>query len=231
MIQALEHQARTADSERLTFEERLGHLVDLEITTRENRRIRSRLKNAKLTHAPSIEDFDTKGRGIDRNVLTALSSSEWVRRKQNILIDGKTGVGKSHLACALAQKACRDGFTVHCDRVSRLFNEFAIAKADGRYGTLLASLAKKDVLVLDDFGLFMLNDDQRQDLLEVLEDRYSKRSTIVTSQIPSEHWHDLIGDPTIADAVLDRLVHNAHKIHLKGESKRKEKSSDSQLTG
>jgi DNA replication protein DnaC len=224
MIKALESQMRTPDAGAFSFEERLGNLVDAEISLRENRRVMGRLKTAKLTHSPSIEEFDVRGRGVDRSLLLSLSSSDWARRKQNILVDGKTGVGKSYLAYALAQKACRDGFTVQCDRASRLFNELSIAKADGRYGKLLSSLAKKDVLVIDDFGLFNLNDEQRHDLLEILEDRYLVRSTVITSQVPSEHWYELIGDPTIADAVLDRLVHNAHKIHLDGESRRKGQS-------
>lgn len=222
---------RTPDTAALSFEERLGNLVDTELTSRENRRVQMRLKLAKLTHTPSVEEFDAKGRGLERAVLATLSTSDWIRRKQNIIINGKTGVGKTHLAYALAQKACRDGFTVHCDRASRLFNELAIAKADGRYGKVLATISKKDVLVIDDFGLFPLNSEQRQDLLELLEDRYSAHSTIITSQITSNHWHELIGEPTIADAILDRLVHNAHKIHLKGESKRKEKSNEMQLVG
>jgi len=231
MLKALESQMSSPDANALSFEERLAMLVDTELTTRDNRRVQMRLKLAKLTHAGSIEDFDPKGRGIDRGELASLASSDWIRRFQNIIIVGSTGVGKSFLACALAQKACRDGFTVHTDRASRLFQELSIAKADGRYPKLVANIARKDVLVIDDFGLFALTDEQRQDLLELCEDRYSQRSTIITSQIPVEHWHEIIGEPTIADAVLDRLVHNAHKLNLKGESKRRAKATEMQLAG
>lgn len=231
MLKALESQMTTPDAAALSFEERLGMLVDTELTSRDSRRTQMRLKIAKLTHAGSIEDFDPRGRGIDRAELAALVTSDWIRRKQNIIIDGKTGVGKSFLAHALAQKACRDGFTVHCDRASRLFQELSIAKADGRYPKLVAAIAGKDVLVIDDFGLFTLSDEQRQDLLELVEDRYGQRSTMITSQLPIEHWHEVIGEPTVADAILDRIVHNAHKLHLTGPSKRREKGTDMQLAG
>lgn len=231
MLKAVEAQLKTPDANALSFEERLGMLVDTELTTRDNRRVQMRLKLAKLTHAGPIEDFDPKGRGIDRAEIAALSSSDWVRRFQNLIIVGSTGVGKSFLAYALAQKACRDGFTVHSDRASRLFQELSIAKADGRYPKLLANIAAKDVLIIDDFGLFTLTDEQRQDFLEICEDRYSRRSTIITSQLPVEHWHEVIGEPTIADAILDRIVHNAHKLNLKGESKRRSKASEMQLAG
>jgi DNA replication protein DnaC len=231
MLKALESQMTTPDATALSFEERLGMLVDTELTSRDNRRVQTRLKLAKLAHTGSIEDFDTKGRGIDRAELASLATSDWARRNQNIIIDGKTGVGKSFLACALAQKACRDGFTVHFERTSRLFQELAIAKADGRYPKLLANLANKDVLVIDDFGLFALTDEQRQDLLEIVEDRYTRRSTIITCQTPVDFWHDVIGEPTIADAILDRVVHNAHKLHLTGPSKRRDKGNEMQLAG
>lgn len=232
MLQALEAQMAAPDANSLCFEERLGMLVDTELTSRENRRLQARLKVAKLAHIALIEDFDARGgRGIDRAELAALATSDWARRCQNIIIEGKTGVGKSYLACALAQKACRDGFTVHFDRASRLFQELAIARADGTYLKLLSNLARKDVLIIDDFGLFGLTEEQRQDLLEIAEDRFSKGSLIITSQLSPEHWHEVIGEPTIADAILDRVVHKAHKLKLKGPSRRKDPDHDLRSAG
>ncbi|MES6408269.1 ATP-binding protein, partial [Cutibacterium acnes] len=152
-----------------------------------------------------------------------------VRRKQNIIITGPTGVGKSFLACALANKACREGFTVHFDRVTRLFQKLALARADGRYPKVIDAIAAKNILVIDDFALFRLTEDQRHDLLELTEDRYERGSLIITSQLPLEHWHEIVGEPTIADAILDRVVHNSHKLQLKGESKRTEKAANVQL--
>jgi len=232
MLKALESQLAAPDVSALCFEERLGLLVDTELTERDNRRVQTRLKLAKLAHKALIEDFDAKSaRGVDRAELAALATSDWVRRHRNVLVEGKTGVGKSYLACALAQKACRDGFTVSFDRISRLFQELSIARADGRYTKVLASLARKDLLVLDDFGLFTLTDEQRQDLLEIVEDRYGKGSLIITSQVPVDQWHDVVGDPTLADAILDRVVHNSHKLKLKGPSRRKDQNDEMQLAG
>lgn len=232
MLKALESQMSAPDTSALCFEERLGLLVDTELTSRDNRRTQTRLKIAKLTHAGTIEDVEARGnRGLDRATFASLATSDWVRRSQNIIIDGATGVGKSFIACALAHKACRDGFTVHFERASRLFQSLSIARADGRYNKVLAAIASKDVLVVDDFGLFSLSEEQRQDLLEITEDRYKRRSTVFTSQIPHEHWHAIIGDPTIADAILDRVVHNSHKLHLKGDSRRKNIDTENQLVG
>lgn len=232
MIKSLESQMDNPDSNSLCFEERLGLMVDNELTSRENKRLKNRLRLARLSQQASIEELDFKGnRGIDRAVLVSLTTSDWIRRHQNIIIHGKTGVGKSYLACALAQGACRDGFSACFERASRLFQDFSVARADGRYPKLIASIARKDLLVIDDFGLFPLNAEQRQDLLEIVEDRYSKSSTIITTQLPVEHWHEMIGDPTIADAILDRVVHNSHKLHLKGESRRKEKANAMELVG
>lgn len=228
MLKAFESQRESPDVNSLCFEERLGMLVDFELTVRQNRQTQMRLRLAKLTHSATIEELEPN-RGLDRGELASLATCEWLRRKQNIIINGATGVGKSFLACALANKACREGFSVHFDRASRIFEGLAIAKADGRYGKVLATIAAKNLLVIDDFGLFQLTDDQRKDLLELIEDRYSRGSVIITSQLPVEHWHDIIGDPTIADAILDRVVHNSHRLNLKGESKRKEKSKELQL--
>ena len=157
--------------------------------------------------------------------MLSLNSSEWLQAHRNVLICGPTGVGKSFLACALAHKACRDGYTALYWRVPRLFHELVIAKGDGRYSKMLKTLAKKDLLVLDDWGLAPLSDEQRRDLLEIVEDRYDRRSTLMASQLPLEHWHKVISDPTLADAILDRLIHNAYKINLKGASMRKRQNA------
>jgi DNA replication protein DnaC len=225
MAAALAEQMQMPDIEELAFEERLGLLVDREITERENRRLSSRLRRARLKHNAALEDIDYRHpRGLDKSLIQSLAACRWVTEHLNILITGPTGVGKTWLACALAQKACREGHTALYLRLPRLLQEMAIAKGDGRYPKLLTALARTDVLVLDDWGLAKLAGEQRRDLLEILEDRYGARSTLATSQLPVEKWHELIGDPTLADAILDRLVHNAYKINLKGGSMRKRKA-------
>ncbi|MCP5347369.1 MAG: ATP-binding protein [Pseudomonadales bacterium] len=225
MATALVDQMTTPDIEELGFEERLGLLVDREMTERESRRLTSRLRRARLRHNAALEDIDYQNpRGLDKTLIQSLAACRWVQEHLNILITGPTGVGKTWLACALAQKVCREGYTVQYVRLSRLLRELMIAKGDGRYPKLLANLAKVDVLILDDWGLIKPNAENRRDLLEVLEDRHGLRSTIVTSQLPVEEWHAVIGDPTLADAILDRLVHNAYKINLRGESLRKQKT-------
>jgi DNA replication protein DnaC len=222
MVKGLEEQLRMTGLEDLGFAERLGLLIDREITERENRRLKDRLAKARLRHTATVEDVDLRTpRGLDRSVFLALCSCQWVTQHLNVLITGKTGTGKSYLACALAQKACREGFTAAYHRVPRLLAELATARSDGRYAKVLAGVARVEVLVLDDWGLHALNDASRRDLLEILEDRYGRRSTVVTSQLPVSAWHDAIGDATLADAVLDRLVHNAYELKLKGESLRK----------
>jgi DNA replication protein DnaC len=226
MVKGLEEQLQMTGLEELGFAERLGLLVDREMTERESRRLKDRLAKARLRQSAAVEDVDLRTpRGLDRSLFLALCSCRWITEHLNVLITGKTGTGKSFLACALAQKACREGFTAAYHRVPRLLSELGTAKADGRYSKLLANLARTDVLVLDDWCLHPLADTQRRDLLELLEDRYGRRSTVVTSQLPVASWHEAIGDATLADAVLDRLVHNAHELRLKGESRRKNQVS------
>ena len=222
MKDALEEQQHMRDIEALDFEERLGLLVDREITERAARRLKTRLRNARLREQAAIEDLDYRHpRGLDKALMQSLIGGQWIRKQLNLLITGPTGVGKTWIACALAHKACRDGFTAQYRRVSRLFDELSYAHADGRYPLLMKKLAGTDVLVIDDWGLAKLTAAQRRDLLEVLDDRHNRKSTLVTSQLPVEHWHKIIGDPTLADAILDRLVHNAYRIQLQGESMRK----------
>lgn len=213
----------------LHFDERLALIVEAETIDRDNRRLERLLREAKL-RIPSacLEDVElSPKRELDKPLFRQLATGRWISDRQNVLITGMTGVGKSYVACALGQSACRLGFRAAYKRVPRLFEELAIAHADGTYVRLLARLAKIDVLILDDWGLAPMTDQQRRDVLEILEDRHGSRSTVVTSQLPVENWHDYIAHPTIADAVLDRLVHNAHKLKMKGPSRRKEKAQAS----
>ena len=226
MAKALEEQLNMTDIDDLSFEERLGLLVDREVTEKENKRLTARLKKARLRQTNCVEDIDFRTpRGIDKNMILALAGCQWVAKSQNVIITGPTGVGKTYLACALAHKACLEGYSAVYKRVTKLFDELNIAKADGRYGKMMLTWAKTNVIILDDFGMAPMTADQRHDLLELMEDRYGQKSTIVTSQLPVEAWHEAIGDPTIADAILDRIIHNAHKINLKGESMRKKTNS------
>ena len=222
MAAALADQSATPDITDLSFEERLGLLVDREMTERDNRRMSSRLRRARLRHTAILEDIDYRNsRGLDKGLVQSLAGCQWVKEHLNVLITGPTGVGKTWLACALAHKACREGYTAQYVRLTRLLRELTIAKGDGQYSKLLTNLAKVDVLILDDWGLMKLSAENRRDLLEVLEDRHGRRSTIATSQLPIEEWHGVIGDATLADAILDRLVHNAYKISLRSQSMRK----------
>ena len=222
MAAALADQMAMPDIDELSFEERLGLLVDREMTERENRRLTSRLRRARLRHNAVLEDIDYQNRrGLDKGLIQSLAACQWVREHLNVLVTGPTGVGKTWLACALAHKACREGYTAQYIRLTRLLRELMVAKGDGSYPKLLANLAKVDVLILDDWGLMKLNAENRRDLLEVLEDRHGSRSTVATSQLPFEEWNAVIVDPTLADAILERLVHNAYKINLRGESMRK----------
>ncbi len=224
MRKAFEEQLQMADIEKLSFEERFGLLVDREKTEREDRRLKTRLRKAKLRHQASMEDIDfSHPRGIDKQLILSLLSCEWLKSHHNVFIIGPTGIGKSYLACALAQKACREGYSALYLRLPKLFSELSLAKGDGRYGKLLSGFARTNLLVLDDWGLSKLNKEQQRDFLEIIEDRDEIHSTVITSQVPVSHWHEVIDDPTLADAILDRLVHNAYKINLKGESMRKKK--------
>lgn len=228
MAQALEEQLRLSDLAGLSFEDRLGLLLERELTERDDRRLARLLQVAKLHMPACVEDLDFKGaRGLDRSLVLRLATGQWIREHENVLIVGATGTGKSYLACALGHSACRAGLATRYFRFSRLLGALALAKADGSYPKLLERLAKAQLLILDDFGLAALNDRERADLLEVLDDRYAKRATLVTSQLPFDHWHDVLGDATFADAILDRLINNAHRITLKGPSLRRKKAKPS----
>ena len=222
MASAWAEQQRDPKYAALAFDERFGLLVDAVWLERENRRLTRTLKEAKLRLAQAcVEDLDTGARrGLDRAVVQQLATCRWVAEHHAVVVTGATGTGKTYVACALAQHACRKGFRAIYRRATRLYDELRLAHADGTYGTVLRRLAKVDVLVIDDFALTPLDERQRHDVLEVLEDRVGNRATVITSQVPSKLWHSLIGDPAIADAILDRLVHGAHRIELKGSSRR-----------
>jgi DNA replication protein DnaC len=222
----LEQQSRP-DVTKLAFDERIALLIDAEWLARENKRLVRALREAKLKLSNAcIEDIDYAAkRELDKSVVRQLASCRWIAEHQNVLITGATGTGKTYLACALAHQACRKGHRAIYRRASRLFDELALARADGSYVRLLGRLARVDVLVLDDWAMAPVKDQERRDLLEVLEDRYGTRSTVITSQLPTARWHDHLGDPTHADAICDRLLHNAHRLVLKGPSRRKEDDS------
>ncbi|MEC5293892.1 MULTISPECIES: IS21-like element helper ATPase IstB, partial [unclassified Aurantimonas] len=217
--------AANAEAERLTHFEWLGLLLEREWSWRHDRKLAARLRFAKLRHQAAPEDVDYRSeRGLDRALFLKLIAGDWIAAHDNLAICGPSGVGKSWLACALGHKACRDDRSVLYQRVPRLFANLALARGDGRYARLQRTLGSVQLLILDDWGLEPLDAQARHDLLEILEDRYGRRSTIITSQLPVSAWHGIIGDPTYADAILDRLVHNAHRIDLTGESMRRTQS-------
>ncbi|MCP1507665.1 DNA replication protein DnaC [Pseudomonas marginalis] len=222
MVKALNEQHATPDINDLSFDERLGLMVDRELTEREDARLTTRLKAARLRHNAYLEGIDYRSpRGLDKALILQLGSDQWLRDGLNLIIGGPTGVGKTWLACALAHKACRDRYSVRYLRLPRLMKELGLAHGDSRFAKLMAGYAKTDLLILDDWGLAPFTAAQRRDMLELLDDRYGNRSTLVTSQMPVDKWHALIGDPTLGDAILDRLMHNAYRIELKGESMRR----------
>jgi DNA replication protein DnaC len=221
MTAALEEQLAMPEVNGLSFEDRLALLLEGELSARHDRRLTRHLQLAKLRLPACVEDLDFRSpRGLDKSLILRLASADWIRNHQVVLITGATGTGKSYLACALGHSACRHGLSTRYFRISRLLGDLAIARGDGSYTRMLDRLARTALLVLDDFGLAPLKEAERRDLLEVLEDRYDRAATLVTSQLPFEHWHEAVADPTLADAILDRLVHQAHRISLKGPSMR-----------
>jgi len=226
MAEGLEEQQRTVKTNEMSCDERLAMIVDAEHTYRENRKLARHLKEAKLRHSQAcMEDIDySPRRKLDKAVIHQLAGCRWVRENQNVIITGATGVGKSYIACALANQACRKGHRSIYRRAPRLFEELTLAHADGTFIKLLARYARVDVLVIDDFGIAPMKGEDRRDLLEILEDRDGLKTTIITSQLPPDTWHEYLDEPTAADAICDRLIHNAHRIVLKGPSMRKEEA-------
>ena len=221
MIRALEEQRKLPDCFGLDFDQRLGMIVDREVMERENRRYKRKMLDAKLKESSAtIEDINwQRHRGLEKSVMMSLATCDWIREKQNIIFTGPTGTGKTWLSCALANRACLLGYSSHFIRVPRLFNALAAAKADGSLPKLMNSYAKFDLMILDDWGQ-PLTESQRRDLLEIIDDKNGAGSLIITSQLPVKHWHEVIGDPSLADAILDRVIHRSHKIELDGDSLR-----------
>jgi DNA replication protein DnaC len=228
IAQGLQAQEQDPAARELSFLERLGLLIDQQWSWRENQSLARRLKKAKLRGNACVEEIDYRAaRGLDKGVVRALAQeSAWVAKHENLFVLGPTGVGKSFVASALAQKACRDGYTVHYARVPRLFADLDLAHGDGRFARLFRMLVKVDLLVLDDWGPDRLSPSQRRDLMEIVEDRHGRGSMLITSQLPVASWHDVIGEPTLGDAILDRIVHNAYRLELDGPSMRKIKASE-----
>jgi DNA replication protein DnaC len=221
MARGLEEQLTQADIGRLTFDERLGMLIDREEIERHNAALAQRLRVARLRQAVCLEDVDYRTpRGLDRNLMRSLAGGKWLQEHNNVLVLGPTGAGKSFVACALGNQAARDGHSVRYQRLSRLLDELAVSRAEGRCARLFGRLAKVGLLIVDDWLMARLTGDQRRDLMEVIDDRHQRGSTLLATQVPLERWHDQIADPTYADAIMDRLVHNAYRIELRGGSMR-----------
>ena len=227
MARALEEQLALPSAATLSFEERIAFIIDREIAFRDSKRLTRLLKQAKLrVGSACLEDVDYRpGRGIEKKLVASLGSGDWIRHHHNCLLTGPTGSGKTWLACALGNAACRQGFSALYVRLPRLFEELRIAHGDGSFTRRLAALAKTDLLLIDDWGLAPPTAAERSDLLEVLDDRVGTRSTVITSQLPIEHWHEYLGEPTLADAILDRILHSSHRLALAGESMRKGRPS------
>jgi DNA replication protein DnaC len=222
MCEAFEQQLQQPDTHDLAFEERFALLVERELLHRENRRLTRLLQLARLRENACVEDIDYRHpRGLKRPQMASLASGEWIHMAHNLVITGPTGCGKTWLACALGNQACRLGLSTRYLRVPRLFEKLRIAHADGSYARLMRTLAKTQLLILDDWGIQKMNSLQRNDLMEIIEERHGHRATLIAGQLPVEHWHDYLGEPTLADAILDRLLHNAHRLPLTGESMRK----------
>lgn len=228
LAEAFHRQLASTEFSTLAFEERVGIMIDAEYAAREQRKLTRRLQCARLRQPASLEDVDWQAhRGLDRSVVASLGSCGWIREHQNLLVTGPTGTGKSYLACAFAERACRSSHSVYYARASRLFHDVTVARGDGSYGRVLARLTRTELLVIDDFALTPLKETERRDLLEILEDRHERASTLITSQLPVKNWHEAIGEATLADAICDRLIHCAHTIVLKGPSLRETKSRTS----
>jgi len=231
MVDAFQQQLRAGEHARLSFEERLGLLIDGEWSAREQRKLTRRLRVAKLRYAASLEDVNFKHpRALDRQQVLSLGSCDWIQNRHNLVITGPTGIGKSYLACAFVERACRRGFSASYLRLPRLLQQLAVARGDGSYERVLARLAKLDLLAIDDWLLAPLRDAERRDLIEVIEDRSERASTLIASQLPSKNWHAVIGDPNLADSICDRLLHNAHRIELKGPSIRNTRTDSKSAT-
>jgi DNA replication protein DnaC len=226
MLQALEEQNSMPNINQLSFDERFGLIIDREDIERRNKSFNNRLKKGKLKENANIEELDfNPKRSISKTTILKFISCDWIKGHQNIIVTGSTGAGKTYMSCALAQAACRQGYTIMYLRIPRFLRTLEVARADGSYDKLLKDLQKTDLILFDDFGQAKLQTEEARDLLEIMDDRHATRSCIITSQLDSTKWYDLIPDPTIADALLDRIIHRSHKIDIKGPSMRKERSA------